>query len=87
MRVEFEWRPRHDFHEIAEALGVTTDHIMAVAPFTGDAITVLFTEEHAPDPKDSMIYSAWLEPDASGVLVASPRREVGSFGDFIELAT
>jgi hypothetical protein len=86
MNVRFEWRPRHAFHEIAEALGVTTDHILSVAPIEdGHAVTVIFSEEHAPDPLDTPLFSCWMKPDADGVLVAGPRHPSGSVRDVLRL--
>jgi len=64
-----EWRLRRDFAEIAEALGINTDQIMA-ATRSDDLVIALFMnppDEHGFDP-DEPIFGARLARDEDGIL-------------------
>jgi hypothetical protein len=64
-RWQYVLRSEPDLAAAAEALGVTTDWIMAVAPDADGEVLVLFS----PDgPEDETLWSAWLVPDADGIL-------------------
>lgn len=62
-----EWRGRADFHEVAEAVGTTTDLIMAYHPYSG---SVLFSREAEPE----LLYSATVRRDDQGVMHATDVR-------------
>lgn len=72
-----EWVGRTEMAEVAEALNVPTDMIMAVS---SDG-TVLFTYPHEMDD-DGIIWVARLGRDADGVVVASPPQPTGTLGEF-----
>ena len=63
-RIRTRWAHGPDFAEVAEALGVRTDQVMAMLPRDG-IVTVMFT------PKDhGRIWAASLERDRGGILQA-----------------
>ncbi len=71
-----EWTDRTAFAEIAEALGVPTDMIMAVH---SDGV-VLWTDN--ADDDDEPIWFARVGRDADGVMVVGPRQSTGTIGEF-----
>jgi hypothetical protein len=71
---KFEWRGRMDFAEVAEALGVPSDMVMAVQS-TGVAI---WTEGVADD--DPMWW-ARIGRDSDDVIVVGPRIIFGTVGE------
>jgi hypothetical protein len=79
-----EWHGRADFAEVAEALGVDTDCVMA-ATVVGDneGWLVLYTPEHADDPRDSIVHRALLERGADGVLRMVKHATAGRTGDYL----
>jgi len=83
--VEAEWHNAPFFHEIAEALGTTTTHIMAATP-RGTAVFALFTK--TLDPEDDLVYSTLLDRDADGILVVvgEPKAHPGMWGEILKKA-
>jgi hypothetical protein len=67
--MDVRWTSRHRFAEVAEALGVRTDQVMA----TGPRGVVLFTLEDVDDP---MVCSALLLRRSDGALEATHRRRL-----------
>ena len=58
-------------HEVAEALGTTTDLVMAVAVQGADAdVMALWTPDY---PADETVWEAWLARDADGILSVRSR--------------
>lgn len=64
-----EWKKRGFFAEIAEALGVTTDSIMAATPKKNDLWWVLYTDEPTDDP-EAWLKAATLQRGKDGILRA-----------------
>ena len=60
-----EWRGRTDFAEVAEALGVPTNHIMGTVPQDG-RLFVMFTL--TLDPEEPDVYSAGFSRGVDGIL-------------------
>jgi len=85
MEVEAQWQNAPFFHEIAEALGVTTTQIMAATP-RGTAVFALFTMTE--DPDDDLVYSAVLDRDADQILVVvgEPKAHPGMWGEILKRA-
>ena len=75
-RTRTEWTDRTAFAEIAEALNVPTDMIMAVH---SDGI-VLWTDN--ADVDEEPIWYARVGRGADGVMVVGPRTSTGTIGDF-----
>jgi hypothetical protein len=79
-----EWHGRADFAEVAEALAIDTDAVMAMTVVgDDDGRLVLYTPEHAPDPRDSLVHRALLERDARGVLHVVKHATAGTFRDYL----
>lgn len=77
-----EWRRRQAFHEFAEALGVGTDHVIAVRSV--DDHPGEFVALFSLDPEDRRsTYAAILCRDAVGILreVEGRRRHLPRFWD------
>lgn len=71
MTERVEWHNAPDFAEVAEALRIPTDLVMAVRNPNGRDVLALFTVEHG----STLIYSTTLRRGVDGVLFeASPRR-------------
>lgn len=72
-RVQFEakWASGPMFAEVAEAVGVPTDHILGMNPRNqGQEISVLFAPELSEDlNEDPDVYGVLLKRDADGILV------------------
>jgi hypothetical protein len=82
--VPVEWKRRNDFAEVAEALSVSTDAIMASVMIGNDeGWLALYTPEHAADPFDSIVHRALLARDADGVLRMAKHATVGRAGDLL----
>jgi hypothetical protein len=77
MKLTYKWRGRADFAEIAEALDVTTEAIMAAMP-DGDEVFVLWTPKDS-DPGDLTIVSGVLQRGTDGVLflASGPQEQPG----------
>jgi hypothetical protein len=60
-----EWRKRTDFAEIAEALGVRTDQVMAAKNPNSAEVFVVFTKGDEYPP---LVYTTFLRRRAGGVL-------------------
>lgn len=69
-----EWRDRHHFAEFAEALGVDTDHVIAVrsVPKRTGLFVVMLSPDLVKAPKK--VEAAYLQRDAVGILRESGRR-------------
>ena len=79
-----EWHGRSDFAEVAEALGIDTDGVMAMTVVGDDeGWLVLYTPEHADDPRDSLVHKALLERGADGVLRMVKHGTAGTFRDYL----
>jgi len=70
-----EWVGRVDVAEVAEALGVASDMVMAVH---SDGV-VLWTDAVGDDDD---IWAATLGRDADGIIVVGPRRSTGTLAEF-----
>jgi hypothetical protein len=82
-RYSVEWRRRTAFAEVADALGIPTDQVMAAMPAQGgQPWTVLYTPERSDSP-DAEVFAAHLDRDAGGVLVAYKRARAGTVADFL----
>jgi len=67
---EYEWRPRKDFAEIAEVLGIDTTWVLAARPYK-DGFLVIYS----PDaPEDNALWSITLQRDEDGVLQRASER-------------
>jgi len=75
---EVEWHKALDFAEVAEALGVPTDCIMAARNPEGGQVTVFYTPEDS-DLENPTILAATLRRGADGVLflASQPEEQVG----------
>ena len=63
-----EWHGKVDFAEVAEALSVTTEQIMAAISPHSEDVLVLFTPGD-PNEYPPKVFSAQLKRDTDGVLV------------------
>ena len=79
-----EWAPRTAFAEVAEALGVATDEVMA-AVRRGDRVFVLYSTDTS-DLDSALVHEAILEPDADGVLRRTVYRTQGSLRGWLRAA-
>jgi len=75
---EMQWHRGVDFHEVAEALGVPTDCIMAARNPESGSVVVFWTPEGS-DPKEPTIMAATLKRGQDGVLflASQPEERVG----------
>lgn len=74
--IRTEWVGRTEVAEVAEALGVPSDMIMAVS----SEGVVLWTYPHEMDD-DGQIWSATLGRDADGIIVVGPKMATGTLGE------
>lgn len=75
-----EWVGRVEMAEVAEALGVQSDEVMAVH---SDGI-VLWTTETFSLGDEATIWRAQLGRDADGLIVVGPKESLGTMGLFRE---
>ena len=73
-----EWTKRHEFHEIAEALGVDTDMIMAVYPRGKDTAILYTPEGHS---EQDWLWLAILKRGKWGILEVAGRRKFKTVGE------
>lgn len=81
------WARAPEFAEVAEALGIPTDHILAMLPTDqNQRCHVLYTPElpeHVTHDSDPDVYEASLQRDADGILVVfgEPRLKPGYWAE------
>jgi hypothetical protein len=80
-----EWKSRADFAEFAEAIGVTTDMVIAVGPDPhSKTVTVVF---YTPEKENLRnVWSAILVRDEDGIWSCREKREVPDFMANLEAA-
>jgi hypothetical protein len=78
---EYQWRGRSDFAEIAEALGVRSDQVMA-AEVGGELTLVLYTQDEEP----TLVWAAVLRRGVDDVLfiTAPPQPRPGLWESIVE---
>lgn len=69
------------FAEFAEAVGVPTDQVLAVLPYSGGAI-VLWTVDPDPDD-DTEVWRGTFTRDADGILRRGTAEPCGVLGQII----
>ena len=79
--VRAEWHDRVDFAEVAEALGIETEDIMAMLP---EQIVIFTTDTH--DDEKSKLWASKLGRDADGILIAATPTFVSTAATFHEQA-
>lgn len=80
-----EWKSREEFAEVAEAIGVPTDHIMAVRWGGGDGDCIaLWSADELAEALETVVFATVLRRDSAGILtVAVLPRRVGVVGEFL----
>jgi len=87
-RPRAEWRPRAAFAEVAEALGIFTDEVMACTAVEQDkgCLVLYSTGDVSLKTGDAIVHRALLERGADGVLRMVKHQRMGSLRDFMERA-
>lgn len=84
-KLNAEFRGRVDFAEVAEALGVTTDKVVAAGFLDGGLVAAMYTPDHAEDPLDSIVYRTALRRDREGILrTIAPPEDLGPLAKLLE---
>jgi hypothetical protein len=80
----FEWKRRTAFAELAEALDVRSDEIMAASPIEdGRGYLVLYTTG-TDDLATAVVHRTLLARDADGILRQVRHATAGTLADFMD---
>lgn len=81
-----EWHGRSDFAEVAEALGIFTDEVMAMTKVGQDEGYLVLYSTGTADEATAVVHRALLERGADRVLRMTKHHRMGSLSEFMERA-
>jgi hypothetical protein len=80
VKARIEWKSRLTFAEIAEALEIDSDEVMAATPIEDGFLVLYTTNTHAPE---AVVHDALLGRDDSGILRRVKHRTLCPLSEFM----